>query len=140
MFDAAWFFTCFPEFNGVDLAIVEKQIALSESEVCWARRCGRFEWALALQTAIFLDQRGYPLSEDQSIPVAGSNDYDQIIKKHQVGDVTTEFQVIDKKSNAIRGADYQGQLDRLMRGCVGTLTNTHVLAGRGLRGLRNYGC
>ncbi len=140
MFDAAWFFTCYPVFSGVDVGIVDKQIAFAETEVCWSKRCGKFERALALQTAVFLHDLGYPMSEGQTIPVAGSNDYDQVIKKHQVGDVTTEFQVIDKKAGGVRGADYAGQLKKLKISCVGTLTNTHVMAGRGVRGAGGCGC
>ncbi len=138
MYDHTWFFGLFPNFvGGVPDAVVNTWISVSEKQVCWAKRCGQFEEALWRQTATNLSRLGYPVSggSSGSTPVAGSNDYDQVIKKHTVGDVTTEFEVIDKSVKDSAGSsksafDFTDELKAMKIRCVGTFTNTHVLRRR----------
>lgn len=142
-YDAAWFFSLMPQFSGgTPPETIQAWLDIAAKEVCWAKRCRSFDRALLWQTALFLQELGYPVvpNEDGTLPepIPSDQRYDQVIKKHQVGDVITEFQVVDNaEKTSPNGNGLSGLADRLNKlklRCLGTVTNTHVMGGRGLHG------
>ncbi len=131
-YDYDWFIMWYPHFeNGVPQNVVDFFISQNLEMAKKYKKCGLMDKYLATAVAKDLSERGYPTADTSIPPVVSNSKYDQVVKRHTVGDVTTEFEVIDN-SKADDGSlasspSYGDILEDLRKQCFGGIRGLSTL-------------